>query len=148
MGDSLTERQIQEFKEAFAILDKSGEGAITSKDLGVVMKSLGHRPSDSDLESMMREVDTKGKGSIEFDEFLLLMAKKIKEQDEDEDLVEAFQVFDRDGNGFISAQELRHVMHKLGENMTDQEVEDMIREADTDGDGQINYQEFVAMMTK
>ncbi|EEC16524.1 calmodulin, putative [Ixodes scapularis] len=57
------------------------------------------------------------------------------------------QVFDRDGNGFITAAELRHVMTTLGEKLTDEEVDEMIREADVDGDGQINYEEFVALMT-
>ena len=51
------------------------------------------------------------------------------------------EVFDRDGNGFISAAELRHVMTNLGEKLTDEEVDEMIREADVDGDGQINYEE-------
>jgi Ca2+-binding EF-hand superfamily protein len=48
-----------------------------------------------------------------------------------------FQVFDKDGNGFISAAELRHVMTNLGEKLTDEEVDEMIREADIDGDGQV-----------
>jgi hypothetical protein len=49
-------------------------------------------------------------------------------------------VFDKDGNGFISAAELRHVMTNLGEKLTDEEVDEMIREADIDGDGQVNYE--------
>uniref|UniRef100_A0A8R1XSG6 Calmodulin n=1 Tax=Onchocerca volvulus TaxID=6282 RepID=A0A8R1XSG6_ONCVO len=52
----------------------------------------------------------------------------------------ASQVFDKDGNGFISAAELRHVMTNLGEKLTDEEVDEMIREADIDGDGQVNYE--------
>jgi calmodulin len=57
-----------------------------------------------------------------------------------------FDQFDKDGNGFISAAELRHVMTNLGEKLTDEEVDEMIREADIDGDGQINYEEFVKVM--
>ena len=53
----------------------------------------------------------------------------------------------QDGNGYISAAELRHVMTNLGEKLTDEEVDEMIREADIDGDGQVNYEEFVTMMT-
>lgn len=60
--------------------------------------------------------------------------------------MEAFKVFDKDNNGFISAAELRHVMTNLGEKLTDEEVDEMIREADVDGDGQVNYEEFVKMM--
>lgn len=82
-----------------------------------------------------------GNGSIEFPEFLTMMAKKIKDGGEsEEELREAFRVFDKDGNGFISAAELRHVMTNLGEKLTDEEVDEMIREADIDGDGQVNYE--------
>ncbi|RZC70228.1 hypothetical protein C5167_033360 [Papaver somniferum] len=66
--------------------------------------------------------------------------------DSEEELKEAFKVFDKDQNGFISAAELRHVMTNLGEKLTDDEVDEMIREADVDGDGQVNYEEFVRMM--
>ena len=56
------------------------------------------------------------------------------------------QPTEKDGNGFISAAELRHVMTNLGEKLTDAEVNEMIGEADIDGDGQVNYEEFVSMM--
>ncbi len=69
-----------------------------------------------------------------------MMSKKLKDTDTEDELKEAFLVFDKDGNGFISAAELRHVMTNLGEKLTDEEVDEMIREADTDGDGQINYE--------
>lgn len=68
------------------------------------------------------------------------MARKMKDTDSEEEIREAFRVFDKDGNGFISAAELRHVMTNLGEKLTDEEVDEMIREADIDGDGQVNYE--------
>ncbi|KAH7968641.1 hypothetical protein HPB52_010497 [Rhipicephalus sanguineus] len=74
------------------------------------------------------------------------MTKKTRTADTEEEIREAFRVFDRDGNGFITATELRHVMTTLGEKLTDEEVDAMIREADMDGDGQINYEEFVALI--
>ena len=72
----------------------------------------------------------------------------MKDTDSEEEILEAFKVFDKDGNGFISAAELRHIMTNLGEKLSDEEVDEMIREADIDGDGQINYEEFVKMMSK
>ena len=69
-----------------------------------------------------------------------MMARKMKDTDSEEEIREAFRVFDKDGNGFISAAELRHVMTNLGEKLTDEEVDEMIREADIDGDGQVNYE--------
>lgn len=69
-----------------------------------------------------------------------MMAKKMKDTDSEEEMREAFRVFDKDGNGFISAAELRHVMTNLGEKLTEEEVNEMIKEADIDGDGHVNYE--------
>merc|ERR1711979_117916 len=103
MADQLTEEQIGEFKEAFSLFDKDGDGTITTKELGTVMKSLHHNPSEAELQDMINEVDADGSGTIDFPEFLTMMARKMKDTDTEEELIEAFKVFDRDGNGFISA---------------------------------------------
>ncbi|KAK8684716.1 hypothetical protein V6N13_040732 [Hibiscus sabdariffa] len=147
MTDILTEEQVSEFKEAFNFFDKDGDGCITVEELATVIRSLDQNPSEEELQDMIREVDADGNGSIEFSEFLSLMAKKMQETDAEEELKEAFKVFDKDLNGYISASELRNVMMKLGEKLSDEEVEQMIKEADLDGDGQVNFDEFVKMMT-
>jgi len=144
-----------------------GDGTITTRELGTVMRSLGQNPTEAELQDMINEVDADGNGTIDFPEFLTMMARKMKDTDSEEEIKEAFKVFDKDGNGFISAAELRHVMTNLGryspvsfcrplltkitrfigEKLTDTEVDEMIREADVDGDGQINYEEFVKVLT-
>ncbi|KAI4369662.1 hypothetical protein MLD38_018082 [Melastoma candidum] len=146
MAGALTEEQITELKEAFTLFDKDGDGCITMEELATVLRSLDQNPTKKELQEMIDEVDSDGNGTIEFGEFLALMANKIKDTDAEEELKEAFKVFDKDQNGYISATELQHVMINLGEKLTDDEVEQMIREADLDGDGQVNYEEFVRMM--
>ena len=146
MADNLTEKQIAEFKEAFQHFDKDGDGTITTRELGTMMRSLGQIPTEAELQDIINEVDADGNGTMNFPEFLSLMIRKMKDTDTEEELVEAFKVFDRDGNGLISAAELRHIMTNLGEKLTDGEVDEMIREADVDGDGYIKYEEFVRMM--
>ena len=138
--------KITEFKEAFEIFDKDRDGYITTKELGDIMKNLGQTPSEAELQDMINEVDIDGNGTIDFKEFLGLMARKMRDSDTEEELIEAFKVFDRDGNGLIGADELLHVMTSLGESVTLEEVEEMIKEADLDGDGYINYEEFVRMI--
>ncbi|ERN01481.1 hypothetical protein AMTRI_Chr03g148140 [Amborella trichopoda] len=146
MAEPLTQEQITEFKEAFCLFDKDGDGRITLEELKTVIVSLGQNPTEEELHDMISEVDVNANGSIEFGEFLHLMARKMQETDAEEELLEAFKVFDKDQNGYISATELRHVMINLGEKLTDEEVAQMIREADMDGDGQVNFEEFVRIM--
>ena len=129
-----------------SVQDKDGDGQITTKELGTVMRSLGQNPSESELQDMINEVDADNNGTIDFPEFLTMMARKMKDTDSEEEIREAFKVFDRDNNGFISSAELRHVMTSIGEKLTDDEVDEMIREADQDGDGKIDYNEFVQLM--
>lgn len=146
MTSNYTEEQINEFKEAFSIFDRDGDGTITIKELKSVMRSLGLNPSDVELQDMINEIDLDSNGTIEFSEFLAMMTVKQKDSDADQELLEAFKMFDRDGNGYISAAELRYVMTNLSDRLTDEEVDDLMREADLDGDGQINFEEFKKMM--
>lgn len=128
------------------MFDKDGDGTISCKELGTVMRSLGQNPSQQELLEMINEVDGDGNGTIDFQEFVEMMAKKMKDTDSEEEIREAFKVFDKDGSGYIDSSELRQVMTTLGEKLTDEEVDEMIQEADIDGDGQVNYEEFVKMM--
>ncbi|KAL7419564.1 ATP-dependent DNA helicase srs2 [Cryptotrichosporon argae] len=142
----MAEQLTKEFKEAFSLFDKDGDGTITTKELGTVMRSLGQNPTQAELEDMINEVDSDGNNSIDFAEFMTLMARKMHDTDSEEEIREAFKVFDKNNDGHISAAELKHVMTNLGEKLSDAEVSEMIREADKDGDGMINYKEFVTMM--
>jgi calmodulin len=144
----LTEEQIAEFREAFSLFDKDGDGTISTRELGTVMRSLGQNPTEAELQDMINEVDADGSGTIDFPEFLVMMARKMRDTDSEEELREAFRVFDKDGNGFISASELRRIMTNLGEKLSDAEVDEMIREADSTGDGQIDYDEFVLKLMR
>ena len=86
MAEQLTEEQIAEFKEAFSLFDKDGDGTITTKELGTVMRSLGQNPTEAELQDMINEVDADGNGTIDFPEFCTLMARKMKDTDSEEEL--------------------------------------------------------------
>ncbi|KAK2111965.1 hypothetical protein P7K49_011711 [Saguinus oedipus] len=91
---------------------------------------------------MIKEVDADGNGTTDLPEFLTMMARKTEDTDSEEEIGKALHVFDKDGNGSISAAELCHGMTNPGEKLTDDEVGEMIREAGIDGDGQVNHEEF------
>eukprot|EP00161_Ancyromonas_sigmoides_P026733 TRINITY_DN9399_c0_g1_i3.p2 TRINITY_DN9399_c0_g1~~TRINITY_DN9399_c0_g1_i3.p2 ORF type:complete len:182 (+),score=105.14 TRINITY_DN9399_c0_g1_i3:2-547(+) len=143
--EQLTEEQIAEFKAAFSLFDKDGDGTITTKELGTVMRSLGQNPTEQELTDMINEVDDDGNGFIDFGEFLLMMARKMKDTDSEEELKEAFKVFDKEGHGFISAAELKHVMTNLAK-LGEDDVDDMLATADPHNTGQVNYEDFVRLV--
>lgn len=96
---------------------------------------------------MTQELSPSQPGLISFSEFLALVSRHMKQPTDTEDeLREAFRVFDRDGSGWISAAELRHIMTHLGEKLSDEEVDEMMKEADPSGNGQVNYEEFIKII--
>ncbi|XP_054280754.1 calmodulin-beta-like isoform X2 [Macrosteles quadrilineatus] len=145
---NISKTQMNEFREAFRLFDKDGDGSITQEELGRVMRSLGQFAREEELQQMLHEVDIDGDGYFSFEEFVEIVsnmgatAEKTADQEEKE-LRDAFRVFDKHNRGYISASDLRAVLQCLGEDLSEEEIEDMIKEVDVDGDGRIDFYEFV-----
>ncbi|XP_046567507.1 calmodulin-A-like isoform X1 [Haliotis rubra] len=147
-----SESQIRELREAFRLFDKDGDGSISTDELGTVMRNLGQFPSGDELKDMITEIDIDGDGTFTFEEFVQVMANmggissEQSEEDEEEELRQAFTVFDKSGCGYITASDLRAVLQCMGEDLTEEEIDEMIAEVDIDGDGRIDFEEFIACM--
>ena len=100
-GSKVCEEQFTEFKQAFSPFDKNGNGTVTTNELSTVIRFPGEDPTEAKLQDMLHEVDGEGNVTIDFPEFLSLMARMMKDTETEEELVEAFKVSIRDGNGFI-----------------------------------------------
>jgi len=148
MGDEgetvLTDEQKAKAQECFTLVDLDGDGQIKTEEIGKVFRMMGQNPTQAELNDVLMEME--GTETIDFNEVCVHLARKNKEADAEEEFKEAFRVFDKDGNGFTSAAEMRHILTTLGEKMTDDEVEEMMQMAEIDGDGQINYEEYVKTM--
>ena len=142
----ITEEQRKDFQDIFDQFDKDKDGKISGKELKNAMVSMGQSPTDDEINEMMREVDLNQDGKIDFDEFMILMTKSSPDTQNEEEVINAFRVFDKEGNGLIASSELKHIMMTIGDKMTEEEADEMVNEADIDEDGMINYEEFVRMM--
>ncbi|XP_023321162.1 neo-calmodulin [Eurytemora carolleeae] len=147
MADHLSGDLIGLYQDAFVRYDLDADGVVTSVEVGQIMRAIGQNPSEAEIQDMVNTVDKDGTGNIDFPEFLLMMTMKHINENAEDEIREAFKVFDGDGNGYINRQELACVMMNIGEKLTMEEIQEMIDEADIDGDGQINYEEFYVMMT-
>jgi len=137
-------------KKAFDMFDREKKGFIHSSMVGTILRTLGQSFEESDLQELLTEIDSDGSGEIEFDEFLALTARFLVEEDAEamqEELREAFRMYDKEGNGFISTTTLREILHALDDKLTQDELDEMIAEIDTDGSGTVDFDEFMEMMT-
>ena len=135
--DQLTSAQLDEYKEAYLLFDKNGDGRVDAIELQQVLNSLGVFPKDDEVKDMVNEIDVHNTGSIEFDEFLALMSKKMKDSDTEEELVEAFRVFDKQFHGdvgYLFGRDIKMLMCTYGDKITEEEADELLREAELSDD--------------
>lgn len=146
MGE-LTPEDLIKLEKAFRQFDRDSSGKISVAELGTIVRIFGLNPSQEDIRRMIDEVDADRTGDVCFAEFAVMIAMHMTPADKQaDDLRKAFRIFDKDGDGFLTVEELRYAMINLGEPLTDLEIEEMILEADEDGDGMINYEEYIKML--
>lgn len=163
-----TNALVMEAKSAFDKIDQDKNGEISVHELGTALRMLGLNPTREEVQSIIIGMNKKGDGLIKFDEFLGFLRRSHRNLDEDSSMsmdlsdicssknakalvVEAqgvFREFDKDKNGFISAQELGTALRMLGLNPTMKEVQNMINEIDQNGDGMIDFDEFLAFLKR
>ncbi|XP_043733991.1 myosin regulatory light chain 2, smooth muscle major isoform-like isoform X1 [Cervus elaphus] len=134
--------QIQEFKEAFNMIDQNRDGFIDKEDLHDTLASMGKNPTDEYLEGMMSEAP----GPINFTMFLTMFGEKLNGTDSEDVIRNAFACFDEEASGFIHEDHLRELLTTMGDRFTDEEVDEMYREAPIDKKGNFNYVEFTRIL--
>mmetsp|Transcript_29921 Transcript_29921/g.88966 ORF Transcript_29921/g.88966 Transcript_29921/m.88966 type:complete len:519 (-) Transcript_29921:688-2244(-) len=142
----LTDDEKADLKETFDMFDKDGGGTISLDELREVMKKMGQTLTERELLEVFNEVDADKNGEIDFDEFTIMMQSTAGDRGERQELVDAFAVFDEDGSGSTSKAEVKEIMEKFGQKLTEAELTQVMKEVDTDGDGQIDFEEFCQMM--
>ncbi|KAF8398937.1 hypothetical protein HHK36_014802 [Tetracentron sinense] len=142
----ISRTQDEELEHVFKKFDVNGDGKISWTELGLIMGSLGHSATEDELRKMVKEVDSDGDGFIDLNEFIELNTNGVDSVKVLEDLRNAFLIFDVDGNGSISPEELQKVLMSLGDVSSIAECKTMISGVDCDGDGMISFEEFKVMM--
>jgi len=142
MVDKLTPAQIKQFKEVFLLFDQEKNGVISRQELGNVMQLFGRNPTESEVNDAIQQSDYTQNGVIDFSDFLIIMTSNVTNKDIEEDLKEAFKMFDLDGSGYILASELRTVMERLGENLSNAEILEIIKLVDRKNIGKVSYADF------
>ncbi|KER19409.1 hypothetical protein CRM22_004626 [Opisthorchis felineus] len=136
-----TEPQINEFKEAFSLIDSNKDSIIDQSDLEEIFRSLGKTPTQAYLDDMLSQA----KGQINFTMFLTLFGEKMMGCDPEEAIMNAFACFDPDGSGVIPEDRLRELMTTMGDRWTHDKVDELFHGAPI-SNGNFDYKEFTRMI--
>jgi len=142
----LTDDQTRASKDAFNSYDKKGDGQIKVGDMASAMKKMGHNITPEFLEKWEEDIDKDGTGFIAYEEFSLLVRRKIQADEDERELKEIFRVLDKEKKGEVNTNELRWILKSLGDDLTEEDIDDMIADVDTDGSGWVDYDEFSKLM--
>lgn len=146
IATQVSSKDIDHLKKVFESIDKNGDGNITMKELKDGLKDFKNK---DELLAIMEGADTDASGTINYTEFIAATMEQnmyLKE----ENLRNAFRMFDKDGSGKISIDEMKQALGAGNEDQTEDEDEwqQLIQEVDIDGDGEIDFEEFISMMRK
>ncbi|KAF5374585.1 hypothetical protein D9757_010157 [Collybiopsis confluens] len=154
--------QIQQFKEAFQLIDHDKDGWVNESDLKEIFSSLGITPTPSTLSSLLssRPGDT-GIGTtittttsslsssdkgINFTMFLTMMSERLFEFDTEPELIEAFESFDENDNGTVRVEDMKKWLAELADRMNEQEIDKFLKGPFTDRQGNFNYREWIKVL--
>ena len=150
----LSDIQKKEIDDAFKLFDKDGSGNIDFYELRDAMRALGLQLTKEEVKEMMLKIDSDNNGFIDQDEFRVLMAEKLKDRNQEDELRKAFRVYDQDDTGLIEFYDLRRVADELSEgkkdsdDISDEVIFGMIYESCGDRNGKVNLPQFMRLMKK
>merc|ERR1711872_93429 len=141
--------QIDSLKKGFEGFDKEGGGTINQTTMQMILKNMGVKVDKDDMENYAGEVDEAATGQFSFMQFCQVAAKFMIEDDEEqmkEELKEAFRIYDKEGQGFITNDVLKEILREIDPTLTEGDLDNIIEEVDEDGSGTMDFDEFQEMM--
>lgn len=140
---ALSQVERDEIREVFELFDAEGKGTINTKELKQVMESL--QLEEKAVAPFRDGLVKQHRQEIDFETFQRLVLSKRNKAN---DWRYVFDLFDTEGKGYITKDNLARVAENLGENMSSEELQEMMDRANSSKGGKVTFQEFEAIMTK
>ncbi|CAG0880808.1 unnamed protein product [Darwinula stevensoni] len=150
LAAALDDEQINTLRKTFQMFDSGKTGLIDCEKVRTILNTMGQQYDADALEAMLETHNIDGSGKINFDGFCEVVGHFLEEEDSEamqQELKEAFRLYDKEGNGYIPTSCLREILAALDDKLTSEQLDEMIDEIDTDGSGTVDFEEFMEMMT-
>ncbi|KAK9511924.1 hypothetical protein O3M35_000484 [Rhynocoris fuscipes] len=149
--DSLSKSQVNLLKKAFDAFEIEGKKKIPADQIGTILEMLGVAQSNATVAMLRDEFDPWNTNELDFDNFVEIAARYLPEEENPEalqqELREAFRLYDKEGNGYITTEVMREILAELDDTIPDEDLDAMIDEIDADGSGTVDFEEFMEIMT-
>ncbi|XP_063858105.1 troponin C, isoallergen Bla g 6.0101-like [Scylla paramamosain] len=154
MAESMNDETKLMLRKAFSMFDEKKTGFIATDKLLGILGDLGQSVDPDELRKVIKETDVDGvaesEGKMSFDQFVNVVSCFMQDEDEEamaEELREAFRLYDKEGNGYITTQTLKEILKELDNKLSEDDLDGIIEEVDEDGSGTVDFDEFMEMMT-
>lgn len=138
-------------RKAFTMFDTGKTGFIETIKIATILNTIGQLFDETALNELIRKNDPDKTGQVNFDGFFEIVSpfleEDLDEAETQQELKEAFRLYDREGNGYITTGTLKEILAALDDNLTSRDLDGIIAEIDTDGSGTVDFDEFMEMMT-
>eukprot|EP01015_Nassula_variabilis_P004025 TRINITY_DN1276_c0_g1_i1.p1 TRINITY_DN1276_c0_g1~~TRINITY_DN1276_c0_g1_i1.p1 ORF type:complete len:159 (-),score=26.13 TRINITY_DN1276_c0_g1_i1:118-594(-) len=148
MGYMATQEEKNDLLKIFSAFDKNGDGLLSKEELiEGYQRLLNVSNAEEEVQKIMDAVDSNKSGVIDYTEFVTASINRQKMLTKKR-LEAVFKIFDKDGNGSITPQELKAILGSQSNQLNNELLDQIIGEVDENNDGEISYKEFKEMMFK
>lgn len=150
--DKISSDQLEALKRTFGMFDTNNAGFVPSSKITGILTTLEIKFEEDDVKKKIEAANLAKEGEVTFDNFLNILSNYMADDDEEdeamyEELKEAFRLYDREGNGYITTGTLKDILRELDNKLTEEDLDGIIEEVDEDGSGTVDFDEFMEMMT-
>ena len=142
----IPEEVLSEYQDLFDSYDLNKTGEIERKEMKTILKKLGKESTNEEIEQIWKSMNKiESDYTISFDDFVEFIKRYnlSKNSMSTDDIINAFEIFDKNHDGTLSINEFKHILMDLGQKFSEDEVNEIITEIDLDNNGKINYRDFV-----
>jgi len=146
----MDDEQVATMRKVFGMFDQAKSGFVETCKFVNILNTLGQTFDEDDLKKKIEEVDLDRAGKVNFDQFCTIVMRFLEEDDDEamhEELKEAFRLYDKGGDGYITTTVLKEILKELDNKLSEEDLDGIIDEIDEDGSGTVDFDEFMEMMT-
>ena len=135
-----------EFRDLFMLYDRDNNGFLSKSEFTSIMKSIGVKITDSDINEMIKD-HVEENGELSKESFIEILNNKMKSVNTQNELIEAFKIFDRENAGYIAVADMKSIFKMFNTLLTENEIAKFLDTAQSvNNDGNIYYDQFSRMI--